>query len=51
MNVGSLHAGETYVDVIGYREEEVTIEEDGSAVFAVGAGSISVWVPKEKIEK
>jgi len=51
MNVGSLHAGETYVDVIGYREEEITIEEDGSAVFAVDSGSISVWVPREKIEE
>jgi len=51
MNVGSLHAGETYIDVIGYRKEEITIDENGSAVFAVDATSISVWVPKEKLEE
>lgn len=47
MNIGKLHAGEVYYDAIGFREEEVIIEEDGSAIFPVGAGSISVWIPKK----
>ncbi len=50
MNVGDLHAGETYIDIIGYRKEEIIIDENGSAVFTVDARSISVWVPKEQLE-
>lgn len=47
MNVGALHAGETYVDILGNREDEVSIGEEGIAIFPVNAQSISVWVPKQ----
>ncbi|WP_208560509.1 alpha-amylase [Marinilactibacillus kalidii] len=47
MNVGDLHAGETYRDIMENREEEIVIGEDGSAIFPVNAESISVWIPKE----
>lgn len=45
MNVGEYHAGETYKDILGYRQEEIVINEEGTATFPVGAQSISVWVP------
>ncbi len=47
MNVGSLHAGEHYIDYMGNREEEIEIDENGQAVFPVNAESISVWIPKK----
>lgn len=47
MFVGDDKAGLIYTDALGHREEEILIEEDGSAKFIVNAGSISVWVPKE----
>lgn len=46
MKVGEWHNGAVYVDLMGNREEEITINEEGSAVFPVNADSISVWVRK-----
>lgn len=48
MSVGEHHAGEVYTDLVGHREEKITIEEDGTAVFPVNGGSISVWVPEAR---
>lgn len=47
MYVGDELSGTVYVDYLQNREEEVAVEEDGTAEFPVNAGSISVWVPKE----
>ncbi|MNS43162.1 Glucan 1,4-alpha-maltohexaosidase precursor [compost metagenome] len=43
MNVGMDRAGEVWVDLTGTREEQITIGEDGFAVFPVNGGSVSVW--------
>jgi len=47
MEVGKGHAGKIFVDALGHRDEEVTIDEEGWAVFFCGAGSVSVWVIKK----
>jgi len=46
MEVGIGHAGKVFVDALGYRQEEVTINEEGWAEFFCGAGSVSVWILK-----
>ncbi|OJF97172.1 alpha-amylase [Alkalibacterium sp. 20] len=46
MYVGSLHAGNIYIDLLKNREDEITIDEEGHATFPVNAESLSVWVRK-----
>ncbi|WP_028274342.1 alpha-amylase [Atopococcus tabaci] len=48
MTLGELNAGTTYIDCLHNRDEEITLDEEGTASFPVNAGSISVWVPKEQ---
>ncbi|AWB46402.1 alpha-amylase [Paenibacillus sp. CAA11] len=43
MFVGQERAGETWIDLTGNRKDQIRIEEDGSAVFPVNGGSVSVW--------
>lgn len=44
MRIG--YPGETFVDALGNRSEEIVIGPDGWADFTVNGGSVSVWVPK-----
>ncbi|MNQ94987.1 Glucan 1,4-alpha-maltohexaosidase precursor [compost metagenome] len=46
MELGAHFAGKTFVDALGNREEEITIDENGWAEFYCNAGSVSVWVLK-----
>lgn len=46
MCVGIEHAGETFVDALGHREDEVLLDEVGCGNFSVAGGSVSVWIPK-----
>ena len=39
--------GQVFVDLLGNRQEEVVIREDGFGTFFVRSHSVSVWVPKE----
>lgn len=48
MYVGISHQGQTYVDALKNRSEEVYIEKDGHGNFPVEGGSISVWIPKSE---
>ncbi|MNW69877.1 Glucan 1,4-alpha-maltohexaosidase precursor [compost metagenome] len=49
MFVGEERAGEVWEDFTHNREEQVTIGEDGWAVFPVNGGSVSVWaLPDEE---
>ncbi|MFI3887060.1 alpha-amylase [Streptococcus parauberis] len=50
MEVGQLYAGQTFVDYMGNSSEEMTIDENGWADFHAQAGSVSAWVPKNKIK-
>lgn len=45
MYVGTRFAGRHFYDVLRNREDIVTVEEDGSALFSVNGGSVSVWAP------
>ncbi|WP_131538167.1 alpha-amylase [Pedobacter nototheniae] len=46
MEVGEKFAGKTFIDALGYREQEVIIGENGWAEFHCNPGSVSVWVLK-----
>ncbi len=46
MDVGVERNGEVWIDYLGNIPEEVTIGEDGSALFKVKGNSISVWIKK-----
>ncbi|RNL54512.1 alpha-amylase [Pedobacter jejuensis] len=46
MEVGQKFAGKTFIDALGHREQEVTINENGWATFHCNAGSVSVWILK-----
>ncbi len=46
MEIGKRHAGKVFVDFLGKRNEEITINEDGWATFFCPEGAISVWVTK-----
>lgn len=48
MTFGEDRSGEVFYDYLGHREEELTLDENGTAVFPVNAGSVSVWVKKEE---
>ncbi|KAG8864525.1 hypothetical protein FRB96_005028 [Tulasnella sp. 330] len=47
MEVGKDHAGEKWMDILGWYEGEVTIGEDGWADFSCHARSLSVWINKD----
>ena len=46
MEIGKHFAGKTFVDVLGKREEEILIDENGFGEFLCEAGNVSVWVLK-----
>ena len=46
MEIGQHFAGKTFIDALGYREQEVVIDENGWAEFHCNAGSVSVWTVK-----
>lgn len=46
MEMGNQHAGKVMVDLIGGREEEVSIDENGWGEFFCNAESLSVWTFK-----
>lgn len=46
MEIGHGFAGKTFIEALGSREEEVTIDENGWGVFGVNAGSAAIWILK-----
>jgi alpha-amylase len=48
MFVGEMHAGEVWVDRMGFVLDQVTIDEKGQGVFKTNAGSVSVYVQAGK---
>jgi alpha-amylase len=46
MEMGLAFAGKTFIDTLGKRSEEVTINDQGSGEFLCLGGSVSVWVLK-----
>jgi alpha-amylase len=51
MFVGKNHAGKTFVDACGNREEQIVIDEEGKAEFYANDRSVSVWIRKEALMK
>jgi alpha-amylase len=47
MEMGPAHAGKVFIDQLGIRPEEVTIDESGWGEFLVNAGAVSVWIEKK----
>ena len=47
---GADRAGETFVDLTGNVDVEITLDENGSAEFGCADGSVSVWVAKALTE-
>ncbi len=47
MEVGKIHAGQTFVDALGYCQQKVTIKEEGWGEFFTNGGSVSVWIPED----
>ncbi|MCR5654238.1 MAG: alpha-amylase [Lachnospiraceae bacterium] len=47
MYVGTQHAGQAFIDILGNCPEEVVIEGDGNGVFRTEGGNVSVWIPKK----
>ncbi|HEY1055629.1 MAG TPA: alpha-amylase domain-containing protein, partial [Emticicia sp.] len=47
MQVGTQYAGKSFIDFLGNDAHEVKINKKGIGNFYVGAGSVSVWVPKD----
>ncbi|GAA4308135.1 alpha-amylase [Compostibacter hankyongensis] len=43
MELGAAHAGKTFSELTGSREEKVTLDENGKGVFFVNGGSIAIW--------
>jgi alpha-amylase len=48
MEIGTRHAGKTFVDLLGIRTEKVTIDLEGKASFSVNGGSVSVWIEESQ---
>ncbi len=50
MEMGKKHAGTTFVDVAGGRQEKVVIDENGFGEFLVYEKNISVWVREDALK-
>jgi alpha-amylase len=44
MEIGKIHAGSTFVDVLNKCSDVVTLNPEGWGEFKTAAGSVSVWV-------
>lgn len=42
--LGTDHAGKTYVDMLGHHQGQIVVGDDGKATFPTNGGSVSVWV-------
>ncbi|KAF2657612.1 glycoside hydrolase family 13 protein [Lophiostoma macrostomum CBS 122681] len=47
MAVGDMHKGEVWTDVLGWEEQEVTIDDEGYGLFSCPGVSLAVFVNKE----
>lgn len=47
MSVGVAHANETWHEITGSYDDELTIGDDGKALFKVHGGKLAVWVRKK----
>ncbi|AOF93630.1 alpha-amylase [Sinorhizobium sp. RAC02] len=50
-DLGNDHAGATFADFLGHRQDKIQVDRDGRATFPAEGGSVSVWVRCEAMEK
>lgn len=48
MEIGQRHAGKTFKELTGSRQDKVMVNEDGKATFLVNAKSMAAWVREEQ---
>lgn len=46
MEVGREFTGQTFIDALGNRQEEVIINDQGTGVFHCNGGSVAVWIAR-----
>lgn len=51
MKMGKKNANRVFVDIVGGRQEQVTIDEHGEAEFHCYGRSVSVWIDREMAPK
>ncbi|MEO8406355.1 MAG: alpha-amylase domain-containing protein, partial [Chitinophagaceae bacterium] len=51
MEVGKAHAGKTFIDVCGFRQEKIKIDKNGWGKFLVNDRSVSVWINEKAAAK
>jgi len=51
MNVGKHNASQRFVDITGSFKDAIVTNEEGSAIFSVKAGSISIWIKEIALDK
>ena len=49
MCMGVQFAEQSFVDLLGNQEGEITLDKSGCGMFRCSGGSVSVWVPKETV--
>jgi alpha-amylase len=49
MEIGKMHAGKSFADVCGGRDEKVIIDDEGWGEFFVADKSVSVWITEEAL--
>lgn len=47
MHVGPEHKGEVWTDVLGWQQDEVTIDEEGNGAFKCPGCSVAIWTKKD----
>ncbi len=51
MTISAVHAGKTFVDILGNNPTKVVLDETGGGTFPVNGGGVSVYVNEEIVEK
>lgn len=50
MEIGKKHAGRSFINICGNREEKVFIDENGKGKFYVHDQTVAVWIDEEAIQ-
>src|SRR5258705_933010 len=51
MEIGKRHAGRSFVNIYGNREQKVIIDENGNGKFYVNDKTVAVWIDEEAVNK
>lgn len=51
MTISAIHGGKTFVDILGNNDAKIVLDDNGSAVFPVNDGQVSIWVNENATER